>query len=894
MNWILGKNSSTFDSRNNMNTEMNTPMNANRHHAQRSLSTCVLAGTLALVMPALASGLGQINEDKKFLPPGGTAGDWLGSSIAIDGSAGGNSTDGFTVVGAMLESRKGGLSGTAYLFNADGANPVRLDAIDGVAGDFFGSSVDIDNGTIAIGAYGDDDAVRGDDSGSVYLFAGDRTQLGNKLVAPDGAFNDRFGYSVAIENGIVAVGAYADDDNGHNSGSVYLFDAGTQTQLMKLTASDGAAMDFFGYSVAIDDGIVTVGAIGDNGFMGSVYVFDASTGVELAKLVPSDGEEFDWFGSSVAVSGDVVAVGAPLHDGAGFDSGSAYLFDIGDLNTVVQTKLLPSGGAANDQFGHSVSIDAAGVVAAGAIGSESLVGSVYLFDASDGTQIKEMISYGGVAGDRFGHAVAIRGGKLAVGAVYDSDQGVDAGGAYLFDVTDPLDTQAFGARVARLFPTGTAHYGNFGFSVDLDGSTMVVGANHDNAKGFRSGAAYLINTDTGAWLHKLVPDDGSERDDFGYSVSIDHGVVAVGARQDDFPGGDITDDQGSAYIFDALTGKQLKKLVATNGGPIDQFGFSVSVDFKNDGSGALLGVGAPNADLNGPASGLIYMFDADPSSVNFGNPPPGIGPGWLYPNNPLANSGYGVSVSVNYEAYGGVGTIAGGANSQNTGFLFRAPGDAYWTELDPHKGEHVWFGRSISVGENYIAVGSPLSDSSRGAAYIFEMTGSSPGTGLLLSVARSIDPSGSASDQYGRSVAIDNGLLVVGARHNQDSGFDSGAAFYHHIDPNAKGGLVSDPVQLGASDAGPGQFFGTAVAVSNNTIIVGALNAGVYLFSVSASVSAACVADLTGDGMLDFLDVSAFMVAFGEEDPAADLSGDGSIDFIDISAFLTAFSVGCP
>ena len=55
-----------------------------------------------------------------------------------------------------------------------------------------------------------------------------------------------------------------------------------------------------------------------------------------------------------------------------------------------------------------------------------------------------------------------------------------------------------------------------------------------------------------------------------------------------------------------------------------------------------------------------------------------------------------------------------------------------------------------------------------------------------------------------------------------------------------------------------------------------------------------CPADLTGDGQLNFFDVSAFLTAFSAMDPVADFTGDGMYNFFDVSAFLTAFSAGCP
>lgn len=58
--------------------------------------------------------------------------------------------------------------------------------------------------------------------------------------------------------------------------------------------------------------------------------------------------------------------------------------------------------------------------------------------------------------------------------------------------------------------------------------------------------------------------------------------------------------------------------------------------------------------------------------------------------------------------------------------------------------------------------------------------------------------------------------------------------------------------------------------------------------------AAACLADFNGDGMLNFFDVSEFIVAFGDDDLDADLNGDGMLNFFDVSAFLVAYSDGCP
>ncbi|MFK7759649.1 MAG: GC-type dockerin domain-anchored protein [Phycisphaerales bacterium] len=58
--------------------------------------------------------------------------------------------------------------------------------------------------------------------------------------------------------------------------------------------------------------------------------------------------------------------------------------------------------------------------------------------------------------------------------------------------------------------------------------------------------------------------------------------------------------------------------------------------------------------------------------------------------------------------------------------------------------------------------------------------------------------------------------------------------------------------------------------------------------------TSSCAADLTGEGDLNFLDVSAFLAAFGSMDPVADFTADSDFNFLDVSAFLAAFAAGCP
>lgn len=159
-----------------------------------------------------------------------------------------------------------------------------------------------------------------------------------KLTASDGAASDGFGYSVSISDNIAIIGARYDDDKGDGSGSAYVFEKDVSTgdwnEAAKLTASDGEARAYFGSSVSISGNIAIVGALfdDDNGNdSGSSYVFerDDSTGYwnETVKFTASDEASEDYFGHSVSVSGNVAIVSAHYDDDKGFSSGSVYAFD---------------------------------------------------------------------------------------------------------------------------------------------------------------------------------------------------------------------------------------------------------------------------------------------------------------------------------------------------------------------------------------------------------------------------------------------------------------------------------------------------------------------------------------------------------------------------------------
>ena len=264
-----------------------------------------------------------------------------------------------------------------------------------------------------------------------------------KLLASDGAAWDEFGCSVSVSGDTAVVGAIYDDDNGYNSGSAYVFvrSGSTWSEQAKLTASDGAADDYFGRSVSVSGDTAVVGALGDddNGSAsGSAYVYvrSGTSWTEQAKLTASDGAADDRFGLSVSVSGDTAVVGAFWDDDNGSDSGSAYVFVRSSGVWTQRQKLTASDAAAGDSFGCSVSVSADTAVV-GAFydddnGGDS--GSAYVFvrSGSTWTERAKLTGSDGAADDRFGGSVSVSGDTAVVGAYGDDDNGTTSGSAYVF------------------------------------------------------------------------------------------------------------------------------------------------------------------------------------------------------------------------------------------------------------------------------------------------------------------------------------------------------------------------------------------------------------------------------------------------------------------------------
>lgn len=375
-------------------------------------------------------------------------------------------------------------------------------------------------------------------------------------------------------------------------------------QLFKLTASDAAAQDFFGDAVALNGNAAIVGApchYGPSDRSGSAYLFNVTTGQQVRQLIPSDPAADTQFGASVALSNNTAVIGASGNGLVGSTGvlGSAYVFDIATGQQL--RKLTASDAATGDSFGVSVALSGDRALV-GAFRDDNGTGSAYLFDVSTGQQIRKLTAADAATGDGFGISIALSGDIAVIGAYGDRDgSGNIFGSAYVFNV-------ATGQQLFKLTASNPLRLEGFGRSVALSGDIALIGAGGDGSStgGQSFGSAYVFDVTTGQQLFKLTASDRAEGDLFGFNVALDGNKALVGAKFDD----DAGNDTGSVYLFNATTGQQLFKLMASDAEPGDGFGGdSLFGGFALALSGGKALIAATSDNDAGNGSGSAYLFD---------------------------------------------------------------------------------------------------------------------------------------------------------------------------------------------------------------------------------------------------------------------------------------------
>jgi hypothetical protein len=304
------------------------------------------------------------------------------------------------------------------------------------------------------------------------------------------------------------------------------------------------------------------------------------------------------FGSSVAINENdpIVVVGAPTETAnAQSEAGNAYVLDTttGSITTLTSPK-----AELNGNFGFSVSVSGTTVVV-GAPGetanAHSGAGNAYVFDATSGSLVTTLTSPKAELNGNFGLSVSISGTTVVVGAPFETANAlVNAGHAYVFDATD-------GSLIATLRSPTPQHKGGFGYSVSISGTTVVVGAPGETANALAfAGHAYVFDVSMASPVATLTSPYAQAYGEFGISVSISCSAVVVGVFLETANG---QAGAGHAYSFDASTGFLTTTLTSPNAQINGDFGSSVAV------SGTTAVVGAPSETGSGfPGAGHAYIF----------------------------------------------------------------------------------------------------------------------------------------------------------------------------------------------------------------------------------------------------------------------------------------------
>ncbi|MFS4491468.1 T9SS type A sorting domain-containing protein [Maribacter sp. 2308TA10-17] len=352
-----------------------------------------------------------------------------------------------------------------------------------------------------------------------------------------------FGRSMAYHDNKLVVGAPGEFNLSGSSGGIYIFEREETAWIKKekLFGPDTQSKDYFGHSVAIKENIIVVGAyrFNENGVesAGAVFVFENMNGTwtQVAKLIPSDSGSSDFFGSSVALDGNFIIVGSPGHDGEFQNAGAVYIFQ--KLNGVWQEtqKLNAPQNNISDGFGTSLSIE-----------NEFLVISehekIYVYEnLANSWSFQSELVYNQNSLHRTGFepVVDISNKRIAVGGVHS---------VIIFDKTGDNWNEIQELRTTD--PISNYNSGNFGKSFDLEGDRILIGALNHSSNGLHSGKAYYLEKEGNLWSEKkrLISSNIGAGDNFGISVALTPSTLLVGAEGEDSLGEHVpeVDDPSTA------------------------------------------------------------------------------------------------------------------------------------------------------------------------------------------------------------------------------------------------------------------------------------------------------------------------------------------------------------
>ncbi len=408
-----------------------------------------------------------------------------------------------------------------------------------------------------------------------------------------------------------------------------------------------------------------------------------------------------------------------------------------------------------------------------------------------------------VVNDNLGASVSISGDYAIVGVpLDDGESGTNSGSVHIFR----RGTTAWSLQ-ERLVSSDLEAGDEFGSAVAISGDYAIVGVPRNADAGKNTGSAYIFMRDQTGWTQqqKLLPNDLEAGDAFGFSVAIDGDTAVVSAHRSNLP----FSDSGAVYIFvrSGTSWTQQAKFHADDAKPFEWFGSAVAI------SGDTVIVGVLRSNAKGEDSGAVYIFVRHENNWTQQSK--------LTGNNTELRDRFGFSVAIS-----GDFVIVGAPNNRDRGaaYIFEREENTWKQKRnairkrmiasDAQRGDA--FGYSVSISGETAIVGArngQIGDDSFGKAYIIQRQ-----KPFWVERAKLIASDKVKGDQFGEAVSVSGDVAIIGAPSHTAGGRNSGAVYIFGVDENA----WTQQTKLFDTKTATEDQFGSAVAISRNTAIVGA------------------------------------------------------------------------
>jgi len=368
--------------------------------------------------------------------------------------------------------------------------------------------------------------------------------------------------------------------------------------------------------------------------------------------------------------------------------------------------------------------------------------------------------------DCFGWSVSIYGDYAIIGNVYDDDNDIQSGSAYiyLYDGSNWVEQDKIIASDG-----GFADY--FGYAVSIHDDQLISGAYRDFVGPVRSGSAYIYHRSGSEWIEaaRLVPFDPEEEDRFGAKVDIQGDFAAVGSYFDD----DYGESSGSVYVYQKNdeTWSFHQKLTPPDLQANDLFG--VSVDLSED----YLFIGAIGNSAHATNSGKVYIYELIEDEWEL--------IGEIFPNDPRVDQNFGNDISADDDHLIVSANMDNELGAQSGAVYVFGKTNDNWIQLQkllPDDGQlGAAFGNTVSIHEDHLVVGSVnnlTQHGESGAIYIYSLDIDD----IWIQSTKIVPADGHNQQRFGADVGIWKNNVITGAPYDGGMGYRCGASYIFDLD----------------------------------------------------------------------------------------------------------------